>query len=135
MFLCFNLLTAQPSSRAARLRGVAIQNRTPALPKRLHLSTLLPSSRKFEGSVLDCFACASRARNDGKTLTCHGVDRPIKSGDDEVLETPMAKITKSFLLLFFKKEALSSFPPRPCVESADGIQPWDGHAACARRYQ
>jgi hypothetical protein len=68
-------------------------------------------------------------------LTCQGVDRPIKSGDDGVWEAATAQVIKSFLLLFYKKEALPYLTLRTCVESGDGIQRWDGYAACARRYQ
>jgi hypothetical protein len=97
------------------LRGVAIQNLAYALPKRWHQSTLLPSFRKFEGSVLDCFACASRARNDGKTLKCQGVDRVApkarcsrgsKSGDDGVWECQWPRLPKVFCFFFSKKKRL-----------------------------
>jgi hypothetical protein len=82
-------------------------------------------------AMTGCFDYVTNPSN----LRCQGVDCPIKSGDDGVCETPMAQIKKSFLLLFIKKEALAYFPPRPCAESGDGIQRWDGYATCARRYQ
>jgi hypothetical protein len=52
-----------------------------------------PPFRKFVGSVLDCFACASRARNDG-----------VAWFGGWVMEAALRQIYKVFLLLFVHKK-------------------------------